>query len=202
MLLEVGGEKIVLKDFRNKGRAARWLVGVLLTWREARVLRRLIGMDGVPQFRGRPDRCSVAMTYIPCRRMRSDDPALRGNERYVSQLEDLVTRMHRRGVVHLDLKHRTNLAVTPRGVPVVLDFGSGLCFNPASLSGRAGIALLGPVDRLAVLKWRSRLCPHTLTPRQRRVVLATGIIESIFMPGKLIHRLRRALRKRRSAARS
>ncbi len=195
LVYRVRGEEVVLKDYSARAWVWRNLVGRLLTWREARVLQILVGLRGVPQFRGRPDRCSVAMTHIPSGKTRKSDPLLKGNEEFMHELEGIVRRMHGRGVVHLDLRHHSNLRVTPDGHPVVLDFASGFCFNQSWFGGRLAVRLFGWVDRLAVLKWKRRLCPHMLTQREKRRLRLGRKLGMLLLPRKFLRALLHLLRK-------
>jgi len=167
LLYEVGGERIVLKDYGSKPQAWLRLWGSMTTRREARALRALRGVRGVPALRGRPGPFSVAMSYVPGERACAADPRLRGNERFLEALEDVVRQVHARGVVHLDLKHRSNLHVSAEGAPVILDFESALCFDPRSAIGRLAVWLLGRFDWMAVMRWRRRLCRDTARPGRR-----------------------------------
>ncbi len=163
LVYRMDGEEVLLKDYGAKAGMWRDVLGVMFTRREARALRALQGVKGVPQFRGRPDAYSVAMTFVSGKRARRNDPELRGNEEFVRSLARIVREMHRRGVVHLDLKHRSNLMVSEAGQPVILDFESSLCFSRALPVGRLIVLLLGQLDWLAVQNWTRKLCPHMLT---------------------------------------
>ena len=69
----------------------------------------------------------------------------------------LEAEMHRRGVVHLDLRHRSNILAGEDGHPVLIDFASALRFDASKPWGRAACAALGTIDRRALDKWRVRL---------------------------------------------
>jgi hypothetical protein len=167
LLYEASDGPFLVKDYGAKTGIWRY-IGAIGTGHEARALQALEGVEGVPRFLGRPDRHSVAMSLVPCRRARKSDPELRDNEAFVRDLERLVEQMHARGVVHLDLKHRSNVLVSEQGRPIVLDFESALCLNPDAMVGRLMVRTLGYLDRLAVINWRRRLCPHTLSASQMR----------------------------------
>jgi predicted Ser/Thr protein kinase len=178
LVYRVNGEDVLLKDYGRKTGIWRDVLGVMFTRREARALRALSGVEGFPQFRGRPDPYCVAMTFINGKQVKKADPSVRGNEDFVRQLRHTVHEMHRRGVVHLDLKHRSNLMVSGAGQPVILDFESALCFRRAWLIGRLAVVLLGQLDWLAVQNWTRRLCPHMLALsnfNRRRARLARGL---------------------------
>lgn len=178
LVYHINGEDVLLKDYGRKAGIWRDVLGAMFTGREARALRALSGVEGVPQFRGRPDPYCVAMTFISGSRVKRADPSVQGNEDFVRQLRLTVRQMHRRGVVHLDLKHRSNLIVSRAGKPVILDFESALCFRRAWLIGGLAVIVLGQLDWLAVQNWTRRLCPHVLALSgldRRRARLAQGL---------------------------
>lgn len=196
LVYQMGGRQILLKDYSRKAGAWRDILGVVCTGREARALRALAGLAGVPQFRGRPDRYSVAMTFIPGRRVSGSDSQLRGNEDFVRELERIVAQMHSRGVVHLDLKHRSNLMVSSDGSPVVLDFESALCLNQRWPGCRLAVKLLGQFDWLAVQNWKRRLCPHMLSEREMRRARLARRLRRWWLPRRLIDVFLRIVEKR------
>jgi hypothetical protein len=159
IIYRLNGEDVLLKDYARKRGMWREVLGVMLTRQEAKALQALRGVRGVPQFRGRPDRYCVAMTFVSADQARRANPRLQNNEGFVRELRRLVRKMHGRGVVHLDLKHRSNLIAAVEGTPVVLDFESALCFNPHWVVGQVAVKLLGQLDWLAVHNWTRRLCP-------------------------------------------
>jgi serine/threonine protein kinase len=78
---------------------------------------------------------------------------------FVAALDAAVREMHRRGVAHLDLRHRTNILMDEAGCPVLIDFASAVCFRPNGLGARWLLPLFAWVDRRAVRKWAERLMP-------------------------------------------
>ncbi|MHC4788633.1 MAG: phosphotransferase [Planctomycetota bacterium] len=190
LVYEAGDERIVLKDYSAKRGVLREVLGVIFTAREARALKALRGLEGVPQFRGRPDRHSVAMTFVDGRRAVKSDPELQGNERFARELEQTIRRMHARGVVHLDLKHRSNLMVSGDGHPVVLDFESALCFRTGWFGGRWAVRLLGQLDWLAVQNWKRRLCPQALSASDMRKARLARRLRGWWIPRRIVGALR------------
>jgi serine/threonine protein kinase len=163
LLVEVGGRKLVVKDFAPRGVWVRSTVGRWITAREVRALRALDGLPSVPRFLGSIDPMAFAVEYRPGRRM-SRKLAGRVPPEFLGRLEAALHDMHRRGVVHLDLRHRSNVLVGEDGGPVVIDFGSALTFRPGSLPARWLLPLLGRIDLAAVEKWRRRLSPSGSGP--------------------------------------
>ncbi len=142
---------LVWKDFAARGPWVRALWGPWSTRREVRAYRLLVGHRAVPRLIAGVDALSFAVAYRPGR------PLSRRVRRHLrpeffDDLADCVTAMHECGVVHLDLRHRSNILVDAEGHPILIDFGSALCLTPRSLGWRVMAAL----DRRAVRKWRRR----------------------------------------------
>ena len=156
LLVEHAGERLVVKDFAPRGPLVRATVGRLVAAREARAYLQLAGHSAVPGFRGWIDPLAFALEYRPGRRM-SRKLAGQVPADFVAQLEAALAEMHRRGVAHLDLRHRSNVLVGEDGSPVLIDFGSAVCFRPGSAAARWLLPLLARIDRAALAKWRVRL---------------------------------------------
>ena len=78
-------------------------------------------------------------------------------EGVLTELESAVRGLHARGVVHLDLRHRSNVLVARDGRPVLIDFASAVCFRPGGLGARLLLPWLARVDLQAYRKWEIRL---------------------------------------------
>ena len=117
---------------------------------------RIARHPAVPAVVARLDALAFAVEYRPGERLSgrllATLPAEFGN-----RLAAALAEMHRRGVVHLDLRHRSNVMVGEAGEPILIDFGSAFCFRPGSLRARLLLPPLARLDRLALAKWRSRL---------------------------------------------
>ncbi len=156
LLVEADGGHVVVKDFAPRGRFVRSCVGPWLLRREVRAYRRLAGMASVPRLLGWLDPLAIVLEYRPgellSRRLAGRVP--RG---FVDELAATIDEMHRRGVVHLDLRHRSNLLAGVDGRPVLIDFASALVFDVSSRLGRQAVEWLAAFDRRALEKWRVRL---------------------------------------------
>ena len=160
LLVEVGGRRFVVKDFAPRDAWVRASIGRWITAREVRALRALDGLPSVPRFLGSIDPLAFAVEYRPGRRM-SRKLAGRVPPEFPGRLEAALREMHRRGVAHLDLRHRSNVMVGDDGEPILIDFGSALTFRPGSFLARWLLPLLGRIDFAAVEKWRRRLSPSS-----------------------------------------
>ena len=156
LLVEVGGELAIVKDYATRGAAVRALLGRWLVRRELRAYRALADHPAVPRLLGAVDALAIAVEYRPGTRLsrrlaRSLDPD------FVPALESAVRGLHARGVVHLDLRHRSNILLGRDGRPVLIDFASALCFRPGGLAARWILPWLARVDLRAYRKWEVRL---------------------------------------------
>jgi RIO-like serine/threonine protein kinase len=163
-LLEAGGARLVAKDYRVCWAPYRWTIGAWNLAREEEALRRLSGIDGVPEFRGRVGRWILLMTWFRGRDI-GKVRKYRQTPAFYEALAAMVEEMHRRGVVHLDLRQRRNILFRPRERrPAILDFGSALCVRPGGALHR----LLVRIDRSGVLKYKDRARPGSLTSEEAR----------------------------------
>lgn len=156
LLVESGGERVVVKDFGARGAFVRGWLGPWLLRREVRAYRRLAGMQAVPRFLGWLDPMAIVLEYRPGELL-SRRLAGRVPPGFVDELAATIDEMHRRGVVHLDLRHRSNLLAGADGHPVLIDFASALVFDVSKRSGRWAVERLAAFDRRALEKWRVRL---------------------------------------------
>jgi len=156
LLVEAPGGPIVVKDFRRRSSFLRATLGRFLTSRETRAYQALGPHPAIPRFLGRVDAHAIAIEYRPGTRI-SRTLADRVAPDFLDALEGAVRALHERGVVHLDLRHRSNVLVDAEGRPVLLDFASALCFRRGGLAERWLMPFLMRVDLRAVDKWRARL---------------------------------------------
>lgn len=156
LLVETESGTVVVKDFWPRTPSVRRWLGPWLLRREARAYRRLDGLESVPRLLGWLDPAALVFEYRPgvllSRSLAGQLPST-----FLADLQQAVAEMHRRGVVHLDLRHRSNILAGHDGKPVLLDFASALRFDVTTWWGRAAVTLLGRVDRRALRKWRARL---------------------------------------------
>jgi len=157
--LEWQGEPWVVKDFRASSWLFRCVLGRILTARETRALSALQGLGGVPADAFRIDSMALAYRFVPgqsMRQLRRQGVTL--DDGFFIKLEALVEEMHRRGVLHLDLRNAWNILATPGLEPFLIDFQSSLSSKhlPRWLRRR-----LEGVDISGAYKWWVRLSPST-----------------------------------------
>jgi len=146
---ELMGRRWVVKDFAPRAWWVRSIIGRWFVRRELAMLRRLVGIDGVPPDAFRLDAHALAFGYVDGQnygKVPVEVPA------YFIALETLLRAIHARGVVHLDNRGSGNVLVRPDGTPALIDFQSALAtgWMPAPLR-----QLLEAVDLTgAYKKWR------------------------------------------------
>lgn len=164
-LLRPGRVHYVAKDYRACTPLYRYTIGAWNLRREEAALRRLAGLDGIPELRARVGRWILVMTWFPGKDL-GKTKRTRQDRAFFAEFQALVEEIHRRGVVHLDLRQRRNVLVRPGRHPAILDFGTALCLRPGSRLLR----LLARVDRSGVLKYKDRANPAMLTRDEARAL--------------------------------
>ena len=143
LLLEDRGMRAVVKDYRPSAFLLRTLVGPWLIAREERIYRALDGAPGVPNLIRRLDPWALVVEHIDGRSC-ADYPDGGLPPLFFEALRRVVDGLHARGVVHCDIKNRSNIVVTDDLQPYIVDFASAFTRH-----GR-----LGPLQRLAFERFR------------------------------------------------
>jgi len=159
LLVESDGGRAVVKDFAPRAWLIRETFGRWLIRREARVYGALGGHPAVPRMLGRLDRHALVIEHRAGVRFTRRRPWT-FTPGFVRQLRAAVDELHARGVVHLDLSHRSNVRAAPDGSPVLIDFDSAIRFRKGGLGERLLLPLLRRVDQRAVAKWAAAVAAH------------------------------------------
>jgi len=159
------GRDWVVKDFRHCPPFVRHLWGAVMVHRELLALRRLDGIDGLPQGAFRLDRYALCYEFMPGVTLAEATPE-QTPPAFFEALEDMVKQMHARGVCHLDIRYRRNILVLSNGSPGLIDFQSHLSATRAPAALRRW---LEAADLSGVYKhWHGR---HPGTITQDRLAL-------------------------------
>ena len=163
--------------------------------REWKLLQKLKGIQGVPDPLSRTGD-AIVMTYLEGTPL-SNRLAVELQSEFFPRLEQLVSDIHERGVVHLDLRQRRNILFGANSEPMILDFGAGLDLSGWGWLGWVGLSWLSFLDRMAVLKHKVKYAPDQVTPSERnRAIWAKKA--RYFWPPNWFHviktRIRRYLR--------
>jgi hypothetical protein len=165
LLVEDRGQKAVVKDYLASGWLLRTLVGPWLTAREVRLYQLLDGAPGVPRLIGRLDRHALVVEHIDGRAC-SEYPDGSLPLEFFQRLEAVVNALHERGVVHCDIKNRSNIVVTAKLEPYIVDFASAFTLEGRPPFGglrRFAFERFRTDDRRAVVKARLLVGPAQAT---------------------------------------
>lgn len=167
LLIKLGGEEAVLKDYGKADPWFRRVVGPLSARREARALKQLEGARGVPRLLRRVGRDAILLEYVPGTSAREVPPGGL-TPQFFERFYRLVDRLHEYGVAHCDLRSQGNILVGADGEPHVVDFAAhfrrGRSWNPAS---RWMYAKFCEADRVAVARLKKSHAPELLTETEK-----------------------------------
>ncbi|MEA3223022.1 MAG: hypothetical protein U9P49_07645 [Thermodesulfobacteriota bacterium] len=187
VLIKCGGIDAVEKTYRNRILPVRLFGICLIAW-EAYIYSKLNGVSGIPRLIAKPDPVSIIITYIKGENLRETKEI--PDRQYFTRLAGIIEQMHKRGVIHLDLRNRRNYVIDDEGLPYILDFGSCLYIPwPGFLRD-----VLAKIDWMGFLKIKCKLAPGFVT-RQEEYSLNMGIgLSRLWIIGKAPKFLRNIIR--------
>lgn len=160
----------IRKDFGPRNAVTRGVIGPLLVRREWSILKRLEGVAGVPRVFEIADRGrALLLEYVAGRTLgKFKDGEL--PESVYAQIEETLAGVHRRGVVHLDLRQKKNVLVADADLrPWLIDFA-----NAARVDGASPLRPLAEklraIDRSGLLKFKARYFSRLLTAADRETL--------------------------------
>lgn len=163
----------VLKDISQTRAFFRLLYGRRSLAREVRVMERLQGTGLVPTAGPRLGPDAIAFEFVQtgrCKNYLRKKIGRKRMSRVLATLGDAVTKFHAAGFLHFDLRQRKNILVHADDRIVLIDFESSRRVGTGWFGQRVLVPLFGRIDRGAVLKWRSRFLPESLSEQERRTV--------------------------------
>lgn len=169
---------------RDLGCAPWWLrpLARLLAGREARMLRRVAGLDAVPQLRRWTGRL-LERSYLAGVALYQRPP--HGDVAWFRAAHRLLRTLHARGVAHNDLAKEANWLVLADGRPGLTDFQLAVSGPPRA----RWLRLLAREDLRHLLKHKRTYCPQALTPIERRLLeRPSWLRRAWFASGKRVYR--------------
>ena len=163
-LIEIDGQRAVLKDQNGADRWFALLIGPLLNWRETKALKQLASSTYVPNLLAKPSRRAFLMSYHESKQITKIGEQLVDWPLFFERLEQAVSELHELGVAHNDLRNPTNTLVTPQQQPVLVDLVA--CFSRGSswnIPQRWLFTKFCQVDRSAITKLKQRFAPDLVT---------------------------------------
>jgi hypothetical protein len=163
------GTRVVVKDFSLKPGLWR-LWGRVLVRREEALLRRLMDVPEVPDLVRCDSPLTVVQVAVPGEPL-FRTPRAEFDPQHLVRLRAIVGEIHRRGIVHNDLRARDNTLIDrSSGRLYVVDWAGGIRLRPGSGLHRALFGRLRLVDLSALAKWRAKLAPGTLSSAERQFI--------------------------------
>jgi serine/threonine protein kinase len=146
------GNGWVEKDYESSPLLARLYGRISLHWEET-ALKRLRGIEGVPEYLGRPTRNSIRMTRvpgIPIDKMKAEEIS----ELFLKCLQDLVSKIHSRGVAHGDL-HMRNILIN-EDKAYLIDFSTAYTLGRVPFLDRGFFRIFRLLDLERIYKIEKR----------------------------------------------
>ncbi|SPD73075.1 conserved hypothetical protein [uncultured Desulfobacterium sp.] len=193
-LIEEDGVRAVIKDFMANGFFYRNTFGRFLVWREAKALRRLKGLKGVPGLFKVLGGLSLVIEEIPGSTMKQVQNKKRLPDGFFDALKALVDRFHEKGMAHCDLKKAENILLGEDGRPYVIDWAASISRNEFCLP------LLNMIYRRflkddydAITKRKLVHSPELVSPEERNAYFYQSMAERVIRAFR--DRLRALLKK-------
>jgi len=142
----------VEKDYESSSLLPRLYGRISLNWEET-ALKRLRGIEGVPEYLGRPTRNSIRMRRvpgIPIDKLKAGEIS----ELFLQRLQALVHQIHSRGVAHGDLHMRNILAHEDRAY--IIDFSTAYTLGRVPIVDRGFFRIFRLLDLERIYKIERR----------------------------------------------
>ena len=186
IIVEREEQYLVAKDFRGKGWAARNLWGPLNLMYEKFIMSKLQGVAHIPQVIGLEDYNCLLISHITGDEIKKSSHLLSDN--FFDQLLKIADNLHSRGVLHLDLGHKSNIMVDQNGNPAIIDFNCSLYLPPNTFFSPL-IKLLAIIDRYSILRLKIKFRPQSSNPAERRRVERFLRLRKLWIFDRLLRKL-------------
>jgi len=155
VVLDVGGTRLALKDYRPRPLVVRQTLGRWLVRREARAYEAAEGVPGLPRFHGRAGAFALATEWLDARVLAEIAPD-RPPSGWDDRLAAILLALHARGVALGDL-HQRDVLVGPAGDVHVVDLATALVLGPRPWPVRRWLfERFRDQDRVALARMRAR----------------------------------------------
>ena len=177
-LVNVAGRLCVVKDYAAEAPLFKRVLGAYLVSRERVAFERAAGLDGVPALVGTLGLCALVTEYVESTEATTAPHGLL-TQGFFAELEALVRSLHKRGVVHADLKKLENILVTPAGRPILVDFTAAFVTGSNAVTA-AIFPWIADDDLRALAKLKLRCAPELLSDAERDFLEERSGIERFF----------------------
>lgn len=165
-LTKINNQLAAIKDYHSRGFLFKSLFGRWLIAREFEIYKKLQGINGIPDVYKLLDKDAFILEYIEGKDCSNFD---RGSlpEEFFIRLRNLIDDIHLHGVVHCDLKKRTNIIITKEYQPFLIDFAASFTKGSRFNFIRNWFYKQFYQDDLnAIAKLKKKVSPHLLTQEE------------------------------------
>ncbi|HUK55493.1 MAG TPA: hypothetical protein VLY20_02410 [Nitrospiria bacterium] len=181
LLVRADAGPIVVKDYQPRGFLYRFFVGLVSTWNEARMYRKLAGLQGIPRYYGKLDRYALAIEYIEGRNASKFKTGELSHD-FFHRLKQIVDSVHERNVVLCDLRNKKNIMISKSGEPYLIDLATAFERGRRWSFFRNGLyGIFYQDDYLGLAKLKRQLAPEILTTEE-----ADRLDRGLFMQNKAV----------------
>ncbi|MCD6292642.1 MAG: hypothetical protein J7M09_04190 [Deltaproteobacteria bacterium] len=186
LIVEHKEQSLVAKDFREKAWIARYLWGPLNIGYEKFLLNKLSGVARIPQVIGLEDYNCLLISRIDGDEIKKCSHLMASD--FFDQLLNIADEIHARGVLHLDLGHKSNIMVDHDGNPAIIDFNVSL-YLPPNPFFRPLICLLAKIDRYSILRLKVKFRPQDASPSEKRGVERFLALRKLWIFDRLLRKI-------------
>jgi len=183
-IAESGDKTVVEKTYRHRSFFIRLIGIIIISW-EKYIYTKLIDIDGIPALDQNTDIYTLRTMYMGGENLRETKKV--PDEIYFRTLSDLITRMHSKGVIHLDLRNRRNYGIDEDNMPYLVDFATCL-YIP--WKGRLKI-LLSNIDWMGFLKVKKKLRPDLISEDEQKTIKMGITLSNLWLPMKTVRCIKR-----------
>ena len=168
-VVEKNGRRAVVKDYSSNRFLYRNTIGRFLLWREHKAYRRLKGLKGIPTCYRVIHGLALVIEEISGRNIEGLEDEGGLSEEFFNQLQEVVEKVHSRGIAHCDLKRAPNILLGQDDRPYLVDWSASISerefrFFPLNLIYQRFLQ----DDLNAITKMKLRLCPQSVSPEEAR----------------------------------
>jgi len=164
LLIEIDGQRAVLKDQGGADKLFATLLGPILNWRECKALNKLSALVCSPNLLHTPSKRSFLMSYHESEQITRLETIQPDWPDFFEELSSAIAEMHQAGVSHNDLRNASNILITADGKPILVDLVGCFCQGSSwNLPNRWLFDKFCQVDLSAITKLKSKVAPELIT---------------------------------------